>query len=395
MKKPLNPVEVLRELLGRVQARRALEQDPETQESIDQVHAAGGEMMPDYKGKSVYISFDGDNIGNAVARAENMDDEQTLAQVSQKIQAGQDLFVNFLTQHQGRLIQAGGDEGLGICNSNCLVDLEEFRQQYKELVGATVTVGVGTKISEATKARMLGKLRGKDQVCHFDGSTEKEIELRSQTEDPEAKKLGQAGLIGGVPKFGIDQDQSQDQDWQQDYDAPEQEESSGISDHASRFGEAEDPGVEDEYDMPSGQEPEAEQQAPDSQDEFEDPWDQAKHEREGSKPQSKERRIVDKETGREFVLHGLDHGESEEDFQPEMQQPEEEEQEPQQAQESEEPQQEEQELSDEEKGYGDYTDLPFEERDDLQNRLIAEKIAKEEGVNPNFLYLASKKLSRD
>lgn len=225
MKKSGDPVQILRSLLERVQARRAASVHPEDQQAEDQAHAAGGQLVPDYKGRDIYISFDGDNIGNAVARAESKDDEDALMDISQRIQRGQDLFVDFLVHHQGRLVEAGGDEGLGRCSSNCLADVEEFRQRYKDLVGATVTVGVGEKISQATKARMLGKLRGKDQVCYYDESTESELEIRTQQGGHEAEKLGQAGLLEGyqqTPKFGIGP--SQQQDWQQEYDEPEAEE---------------------------------------------------------------------------------------------------------------------------------------------------------------------------
>lgn len=229
MKKTSDPVSILRSLLNRVAARRKESASPEQQSALDQAQSAGGELLPDYKGKDVYISFDGDNIGNAVARAESKDDEAELSSISEKIKAGQDLFAQFLVQHQGRLVEAGGDEGLGRCNSNCLVDIEEFRQKYKELVGATVTVGVGERISQATKARMLGKLRGKNQVCHYDESTDNELQIRTEQGGHEAEKLGQAGLLPQkskedqeVPKFGISPDQGQGKEsWQQEYDEPE------------------------------------------------------------------------------------------------------------------------------------------------------------------------------
>lgn len=336
MKKAADPIEILRSLLERVEQRRAAEQHPEDQEAQDQASAAGAELVPDYKGRPIYISFDGDDIGNAVARAEAKDDEEALTEISQRINAGQDLFIDFLMYHQGKLVEAGGDEGLGRCSSNCLEDIEEFRSRYQEVVGATVTVGIGEKISQATKARMLGKLRGKDQVCHYDDSTESELEMRSQQGGHEAEKLGQAGLIpqgqpGEVPKFGISPEDSVDgADWQQEYDQPEGEE---------------------------GQEPEEGQPEAEQQEPKEDQSDQAEEaqEPEGDQAQGA---IEDEEAPE---------GEEEEG------QPEEEE---------------------EGEEYYDYSDLPFDEQRDMEHTERAHKIAREEGADPNFLRAAARSLFR-
>jgi hypothetical protein len=371
-------------------------QESREQESANSAHLAGAESMPDYKGENIYISFDGDNIGNAVARAESKDDERTLAQVSQKIQSGQDLFVAFLTQHQGRLVQAGGDEGLGVCNSNCLVDLEGFRRRYKEVVGATVTVGVGRKISEATKARMLGKLRGKNQVCHFDDSTEAEIKIRSEQDDSEAKKLGQAGLLGeekpGIPKFGIDPDSARGLDWQQEYEEPGQEEGSaedsqGEDDTEQQYrqrlmdsvarGTADGDAGRVATTEEAGPQNEQEQQQPEEEQYVEDPWDEAKEARlEGqgqSSIQDQEEQYVEDpwNEAKDSRAQDSDRRESDQErFLRVVNQP---------------PQEDSQ--------YYDYTDLPFEDHQDYKS--TAERIAKEEGANPNFLRLAHENLFKE
>lgn len=108
MKKAADPIEILRSLLERVEQRRAAEQHPEDQEAQDQASAAGAELVPDYKGRPIYISFDGDDIGNAVARAEAKDDEEALTEISQRINAGQDLFIDFLMYHQESLSRPAG-----------------------------------------------------------------------------------------------------------------------------------------------------------------------------------------------------------------------------------------------------------------------------------------------
>ena len=209
--KPKSALEIIQGILDSVESKRKKEvEEARNKDKNDQTQLSGGESMPDYKGYDVYLAYDGDDIGNAVARAEETDDEETLSEVSNAIKAGNDVFEEFILSQGGKMIQSGGDEGLGQVNSKALNLLEEFRENYKNVVGATVTVGVGEKISEATKARMLGKLRGKDQVCHWTEQTETEIGLRQLEQDPESKKLEAAGLI--KPQAN---DQEEPQDTQQ------------------------------------------------------------------------------------------------------------------------------------------------------------------------------------
>lgn len=83
----------------------------------------------------------------------------------------------------GKVIEQGGDEGLVKVPASAKPHIEELRAQYASVVGATATVGVGKKISESTQARMLGKLKGKNQTVYFDESTARELKLRLQDQE--------------------------------------------------------------------------------------------------------------------------------------------------------------------------------------------------------------------
>lgn len=145
----------------------------------------------------VYVSFDGDGIGNAVARAEAQDDEPAIQDISMRIRAGGDLFEQWVRRHDGVLLEAGGDEGVAKVPEKALEDIETFRSDYERLVAASVTVGVGKKISEATKARMLGKLKGKNRTEMHTGSTDAELKAAVESRGPqdEVAKLREAGLV--------------------------------------------------------------------------------------------------------------------------------------------------------------------------------------------------------
>lgn len=184
-------LKTLKELMSRVQDRQA------QSKANEEAKKPEAEMLqnPNIESLSpglghIYVSLDGDNIGNSVARAEAEDDEKTLSEQSARINAGQDVLRNWAQMMGGKVIEAGGDEGLVKVPVAAKAHIEELREQYRNVVGQTATVGVGKKISESTKARMLGKLTGKNKTVVFDETTEKELSLRTKDDSQnEAKKI--------------------------------------------------------------------------------------------------------------------------------------------------------------------------------------------------------------
>jgi hypothetical protein len=200
------PLKVIKDLLARVEQRKKVQgmKDPNPPASSspspdqDQAPRPSDMEVVDEKPTMLYVSYDGDNIGNAVARAEEKDDEEELAQMSRRIEAGQKLASDWCLSVQGTIIEQGGDEGLLKVPSTAIHRVEELRATYYSIVGATLTVGIGAKISQSTKARMLGKLRGKNQVCQFDESTEEELNIKLKDQDKtEANKIRTAMRGGG------------------------------------------------------------------------------------------------------------------------------------------------------------------------------------------------------
>ena len=200
------PLKVIKDLLARVEQRKKVQgmKDPNppaaSSPNPDQNQAPRPSDMElvDEKPSMLYVSYDGDNIGNAVARAEEKDDEEELAQMSRRIEAGQKLASDWCLSVQGTIIEQGGDEGLLKVPSTAMHRVEELRSSYYNTVGATLTVGIGAKISQSTKARMLGKLRGKNQVCQYDEGTEEELNLKLKDQDKtEANKIRTAMNGGG------------------------------------------------------------------------------------------------------------------------------------------------------------------------------------------------------
>lgn len=200
-------LKIIKELLSRAEQKKVQNAQIEAHVQamkLEQQHATA--IIP--MDGQYYVTMDGDGIGNQVARAQYTDDERKVKEVSMKIDAGKELFVQWAIVYGGVVIEAGGDEGQVRVPSPALDHIEEFRNNYLKQVGATVTVGVGRTISESIQARELGKLRGKNQVVYFDENSQKELQLRLDNkggDDSAAQKLSDSGVLDAEkpqPKLG-------------------------------------------------------------------------------------------------------------------------------------------------------------------------------------------------
>jgi hypothetical protein len=140
-----------------------------------------------------YVSFDGDKIGREAGRARLSDDVAKVRQVDFAIKAGNDLWTALALRCGGETIEAGGDEGAIAIPAQSLSEVPTIQRQYAQVVGATCTVGVGMRLSESSKALMVGKLRGGNgQVVVWDEDMQKELDAAAP--ESESAKIGEAYL---------------------------------------------------------------------------------------------------------------------------------------------------------------------------------------------------------
>ena len=111
-----------------------------------------------------YISTDGDDIGTRVGRAALANREDEMVQLSGAIKRANQQIVSFALANGGKVLTEGGDECNLTIPGDRLDQIENLRQQWRDAAGATLSVGIGRNISEAGRALMAAKLRGKDQV---------------------------------------------------------------------------------------------------------------------------------------------------------------------------------------------------------------------------------------
>lgn len=116
----------------------------------------------------VFVCWDGDKIGRRVGRAVLANDVGEVRRVDQAINAGNELWKSFAVNHGGSVIEMGGDEGRIVVDASVLADMPSIAKQYSNLVGATVSVGVGMSMSDSAKALVIAKLRGGNQILVWD-----------------------------------------------------------------------------------------------------------------------------------------------------------------------------------------------------------------------------------
>jgi len=165
-------------------------------------------MLPNL---SLIVSFDGDHIGRRVGRATLSDDIEEVRRVDQAINKGNEFFRSWALSTGGSIIEIGGDEGRLEIPADRMGELSAVMEAYASAVDATVSVGIGKKLSESAKALLAAKLRGGNRIVIYDESVEADIaKTKEQTEpekisaaylqkaDAEAEGSAQAHHSGGV-----------------------------------------------------------------------------------------------------------------------------------------------------------------------------------------------------
>jgi hypothetical protein len=131
----------------------------------------------------IYLAVNGDNVGLKIGQHIASDDHKGLQASTSALKAAQDTISKWVEAQGGKEIASSGDEGVYMIPESAIGELDGIKDQYKQVSGHGLTVGVGSSMSEAAKALIFGKLNGKDQVVHYDESVESAL-----TEDPEAQE---------------------------------------------------------------------------------------------------------------------------------------------------------------------------------------------------------------
>lgn len=138
----------------------------------------------------VFIAFDADHAGRLIGNARLQDNPYELRKISSTIDKGNSLWKSWAENHGGSMISSGGDEGILEVGAVALNDLQQIKHQYEQLLELTVSIGVGSKMSQAFKALMAAKLRGRNRVVFYDKEVEEDVQKAiEEGEGDETKKI--------------------------------------------------------------------------------------------------------------------------------------------------------------------------------------------------------------
>lgn len=143
----------------------------------------------------IYMRADGDSVGAKVGIAFMNDDVKAVHELSEKINAGQQLIANWALGRMGQVVLSGGDDVAIIVPATIsMEEVEELRQEYLRLVGATLSIGIGDTPSQAAKAMLFSKLTGKDKITTWNDDIHDKM-ANMDTQNPEWQKLHNEGYL--------------------------------------------------------------------------------------------------------------------------------------------------------------------------------------------------------
>lgn len=80
----------------------------------------------------IIVALDGDGIGKKCGRAVLADDVDALHEVSRRIDAAQDLILNWASNRDGIKISGGGDEAVIALDGEYRQDIESLRKEIEK-----------------------------------------------------------------------------------------------------------------------------------------------------------------------------------------------------------------------------------------------------------------------
>lgn len=136
--------------------------------------------MASLQSSFVYLSIAGDHTGKEVARATMADDPDKLRQINQAIESAHDLWNAWAIANSGEVLSIEGDYLRIRVPTEKLREVSDLRRRYSETLQAPVSIGFGTKLSEADQALKAAQKRGGDQILMFSPQIQELLEEKDE-----------------------------------------------------------------------------------------------------------------------------------------------------------------------------------------------------------------------
>jgi len=141
----------------------------------------------------VYLSIATDSTSKELIRATRADDPDRVRQIHQAIETANDLWRSWALANSGEILSASGSELRIRIPTEKLNDVGDLRRRYATSTDSTVSIGFGTKLSEADQALKAAQSTGGDQILMY---SPKILDLIQEQEEPDKPALKKADDIG-------------------------------------------------------------------------------------------------------------------------------------------------------------------------------------------------------
>lgn len=171
---------------------------------------------------NVFIAVNGDDVGHHIGNAIISDNHEELSRLSGSIKNAHQFIDQWVEQMGGKVHVTSGDEGIYSLPEEALSQLEDLRNEYKNMSGTTLTIGVGSTMSEASKALIYGKMNDKNQVVEYEPQIDDYIsseDMDDEDELPTPQEITEEGEASAAQEQGLDEEMPEE-----DEEMPEESE---------------------------------------------------------------------------------------------------------------------------------------------------------------------------
>lgn len=124
----------------------------------------------------LYIAWSGDRITKDLDGMAMRDDAEGMRRAGRSIERGNDTLRSWLEASDGQSILIDSHGGRAQIQADHLHELEQMRDRYREIVGTSASMGIGSSMSEAEIALKAARLRGGNRALIYTPSMQEELE---------------------------------------------------------------------------------------------------------------------------------------------------------------------------------------------------------------------------
>lgn len=142
---------------------------------------------------NVIVAFRADHIDSTKRTMQSVDD---LSQLNQRIHQSDGILKAWAQRCGGRAIAIEAGSGVLEVTADHLTELESLKDQYKQELGTSVSIGVGRELADAQKALQLASKSGGDRIELYTEDTDaslQELDKMDKSEPSLAEVLLKAG----------------------------------------------------------------------------------------------------------------------------------------------------------------------------------------------------------